>query len=297
MPEIKATANAAIEKYEKKVSIQRNTGERILQGVKTRLNNFKEVSEINGFFAADLMIEKVRDIIRQLTEPNDSNKANGLQAQLKALKEEGIRQLRDRKDLFVDGQNIIRFGKHHFSVNVQPLDLTVVQRDGQLFYHLTGTEFFEPVDDKRLEDTEHIWNQALISENEEVYRAEYLAYQLFKEGVGKELDAMDLAKEELLPQLLEAVREATATRFNEGYAKGIHDEDAARILQALLHIHTHIDLLAFSPDVRAFAHLVWERFLQKNTKVLLQKQTLFQTGTLKSWHATSHSPCQISLYF
>lgn len=246
--------------------------ERILNGVKTRIRNFKEVSEINAFFAADLMIDKVRDIIQQLLDLNDSNKANGLQAQLKALKEEGIRQLRDRQDLYVDGENVIRFGKHVFPVNVQPLDLTVVQREGQLFYHLTGTDFFEPIQDERLDTTKSIWNQPLVSENENVYRSEFLAYQLFKEGIGKDIDKAELGEETLVPALLDAVRKAAATRFNEGYAKGIHDEDAARILQALLFINADIDLLAFSPNVRAFAHLVWERFIDTESKALLDKQ-------------------------
>jgi hypothetical protein len=247
-------------------------GERILTGVKTRISNLKEVSEINGFFAADLMIEKVRDIIAQLTELNANNKADGLQAQLKTIREESIRQLRDRKDLFVDGQNVIRLGKHAFSVNVQPLELTVVQQDGELYYHLTGTNFFERIDDDTLLSTKKIWNQSLVSENEAVYRSEFLAYQLFNEGVGKDIDAVELQGDTLVPALLEAVRKAAATRFNEGYTKGIHDEDAANILQALLHIHQGIGLLAFSPNVRAFAQLIWERFIDADTKALLENQ-------------------------
>ncbi|MEN0006578.1 MAG: DNA repair ATPase, partial [Bacteroidota bacterium] len=246
--------------------------ERILSGVKTRMSTLNEVSEINGFFAADLMIEKVRDIIQQLTDLNDNNKADGLQAQLKTIKEESIRQLRDRKELFVDGKNVLRFGKHAFSVNVQPLDLTIVQQDGELYYHLTGTNFFERIEDEQIAGTKEIWNQALISENEALYRAEYLAYQLFKEGVGKEIDPVDLQGDSLESSLLEEVQQAAATRFNEGYTKGIHDEDAAQILQALLHIHSGIGLLAFSPNVRAFAHLIWERFLPADTKALLTHQ-------------------------
>ena len=72
-------------------------------------------------------------------------------------------------------------GKHLFSVNTQPLDLTIVERDGDMFFHLTGTNFFERIEDEEFLQTKAVWQQHLISENETVYRAEYLAYQVFLE--------------------------------------------------------------------------------------------------------------------
>jgi len=159
---------------------------RIFKGIRNRLKNFKEVQEINGYFAADLMVDKVRDIVKQLLVLEDSVKADDLQSQLKTLKEEGIRQLKDRKELFVDGENIIKFGRHHFSVNTQPLDLTIVRREGALYFHLTGTNFFEKIDNPKLLATKEVWEQDLISENEEVYRGEYLAWLMFKELVTSE---------------------------------------------------------------------------------------------------------------
>ena len=49
------------------------------------------------------------------------------------LREDAARQLKDRKELYVDGQNVIRFGKHSFGVNTRDLELSVVPRDGEMW--------------------------------------------------------------------------------------------------------------------------------------------------------------------
>src|SRR5690606_25497573 len=104
------------------------SAERILKGCKTRVENLKTVAEINGYFATDLMIDKVRDIVQQLRELEDSVKVDDIESRLKTIKEDSVRQLKDRQELYVDGQNLIQFGRHRFSVNVQSLDLTTVVR-------------------------------------------------------------------------------------------------------------------------------------------------------------------------
>lgn len=259
-----ARKNSLIEARNNRTSSLVRAAERILSGIQNRVKSFKEVAEINGFFAADLMIDKVRDIIKQLLDLEDSNKANDVQTQLKTLKEEAIRQLRDKKELFVDGQNIIQFGRHKFSVNVQPLDLTVVQEDGRMYFHLTGTNFYEEISDPAFQQTKAAWHQSLLSENSEVYRSEYLAYKLFQEGDRKLL--MN-ANGQLLPQ----VQQFAATRYQEGYTKGIHDTDASTILSALLGLYSTIDLLYFTPQVRACANLFWRKFID------IEQQQVFNT--------------------
>ena len=237
--------------------------DRILNGIQNRMKSFNEISEINGYFASDLMVDKVRDLMEKLIDLEDSNKANAIQTRLKTLKEEAVRQLKDKKDLFVAGENILKLGKHRFSVNVQPLDLTVVQKDGKMFFHLTGTNFYEEITEEAFLETRAVWSQALPSENKEVYRAEYLAHQLFKQR--KELD--------LKPgEIKEKVQKEAATRYQEGYTKGIHDADALLILEALLQLESGIDLLHFSPDVRALAQLIWQKFLDEGVRTSLQQQ-------------------------
>ena len=113
-------------------------------------------------------------------ELEDSNKAASIQTQLKSIRAEAIRQLRDRKDLYLDGENTIKLGKHHFDVNVQALELSIVEREGALYYHLSGTDFYDLIEEEELNELQDIWSQALLSENKELYRGEYLAYTVFE---------------------------------------------------------------------------------------------------------------------
>ena len=148
--------------------------DRILKGIKARVEKMESVAEIEGYYAADLMIEKVRDIVRQLAELGDSVKVDDIQSRLKTTREDAVRQLKDRQDLYEDGANLIRLGRHRFSVNHQAFELTTVLRDGQLAFHLTGTNYFDPIADPELLATRDVWDLEIVSESPEVYRGEYL---------------------------------------------------------------------------------------------------------------------------
>ncbi len=140
----------------------------------------ESTDEIAAYFAGDLMVEKVRDIIDQLDDLDDAVRVEDLQSRLKTIREDATRQLKDRQDLYEDGGDVIRLGNQRFAVNTQPLDLTTVLRDGEMCLHLTGTQFFEPLRNEELTLARDLWNQELVSENAEVYRAEYLAVDLFE---------------------------------------------------------------------------------------------------------------------
>ena len=156
------------------------SAERVLTTIGHRLESLDSISEINGYLAGDLMVEKVRDIIAQLGELGDSVKADDINTRLKTLRDDAVRQLKDRKELFVDGKNIIQFGNHKFSVNHQELELSIVPHDGEMCFHLNGTDFFEPVTDEEFLATEDVWDQDIVSENDTVYRAEFLAWKLLQ---------------------------------------------------------------------------------------------------------------------
>ncbi len=249
-------------KNNRTASLQR-AAERILDGIQNRAKQFGEVTEINGFFASDLMIDKVRDIVKQLVDLEDNNKADAIRTRLKTIREETIRQLRDKKDLFVDGQNVMRLGKHAFSVNVQPMELTTVLQDNKLYFHLTGTDFYEEIKDKALLDTKEVWTQHLVSENRNVYRSEYLAYSIFKNNNLSQLT------DEALKKL---VQRTAQERYTEGYTKGIHEEDTFKIVKALTDLHQKIDLLRYMPEVRAAAKILWTYFLNEDKKALFTAQ-------------------------
>ncbi|MGF1451642.1 MAG: DNA repair ATPase [Opitutales bacterium] len=234
-----------------------SSAERILKGIENRARSMTEIAEINGYFAADLMVDKTRDLVSQLKEIGEAIKGDDLLTRLKTIQGDAIRQLKDRQELFVDGENVIKFGKHRFTVNTQPLELTTVLREGELFYHLSGTQFFERVVDDRLEATREVWEMQSPAENAQVYRAEFLAYQMLKalEG-GLEPGLAGFVQLDGEARL-EAVRRFMAPRYADGYTKGVHDADAERLLTALAKIHQSVGLLRYSPDARACALAFW----------------------------------------
>ncbi|NWK55957.1 DNA repair ATPase [Verrucomicrobiaceae bacterium N1E253] len=256
-----------LEKRNKRAANLVKSAERVLSGIKHRAEGFKEINEINGYFAGDLMISKVRDIIEQLEELGDTVKAADIQTQLKTLKEDAVRQLKDRKELYVDGKNIIQFGKHKFNVNTQELQLSIVPRDKDMCFHLAGTDFFEPITEPAFLETSAVWEQEVISENKQVYRAEYLAYQFLRDGDLRSA-SQSLETEHLK---LETLSRFAAERYTEAYTKGVHDQDAFKILEALLPIHKTIGLLRFSPAVRAAAMLFWHTW-ESPEKSILESQ-------------------------
>ncbi len=258
-----------IEKRNKRAEALGQAADRILQSVQSRVQAMEQVTEIHSYFASDLLIDKVRDIIADLTVLEDTVRVDDIQSRLKTIREDAVRQLKDRQDLQADGKNTIRFGRHVFSVNNQAIDLTTIVRDDTMHLHLTGTQFFESIDDPRLEATRDAWPQEVVSEDATVYRAEYLAYLLLNELLeGDPDDPRKLlsADEDVM---LEHVRQFMGPRYHEGYTKGVHDADAAAILRALLEMHTSIDLLRYRSNARALANLWWKTLDDEQTRSLI----------------------------
>lgn len=249
--------------------------DRILKVIQNRLGNLGSVQEINTYLASDLMVAKVRDQIAGLLALGDAVKADDLQGRLKAAQQEALRQLKDRQELFVGGPGVIQLGRHRFNINTQPLDLTLVHREGEPFLHLTGTRYFEAVTEEAFLATRASWDQELPSENGDVYRAEFLAHRLFEtlaaspgavvsvgatgtaSSAGPTMESVLAMRGE---ERLGWVQEAMAQRLQEGYIKGVHDHDAALILEALLQTHAALRLARFSPETRACAAVYWHRF-------------------------------------
>lgn len=246
--------------------------DRILKGIQSRIANFKNVDEINSYFAADLMIDKVRDITGELDGLEESVKVDDIQSRLKTIREDAVRQLRDKNELFVDGQNVIQFGEFKFSVNVQTLDLTTVLKEDKLLFHLSGTNFFEPVEDEALLATAEVWDQSVVSENRDVYRGEFLAYKIWHAAQRNEIQTPAALGELDFESMVETVQQFMAPRYSEGYVKGVHDHDAARILVPLVKMDRSLKLLKYSPDTRALATLFWMSVQGSDFRKMLEAQ-------------------------
>ncbi|MGL5152359.1 MAG: DNA repair ATPase [Clostridium sp.] len=254
-----------LDKTNKKILSLFSQGERILSGMENRIRGLNTVLEIQSYFATDILVEKVRDIIRGLNELSDNVKGDEISSRLKTLKEDGIRALNDRNELYVDGENIIRLGKHKFSVNKTPIDLSMVEKNNKLFYHITGTDFFDEVVNEEILKYKNVFSQSVVSENDEVYRGEYLAYLILEEYKDS-LDELSLKSQN---QLLEFVQKFMESRYDEGYTKGVHDRDATSILSGLLELDKKIDLLVYSNKSRSMARLFWNSLACDDDKEII----------------------------
>lgn len=248
----------------KSIAIE-NASQRILKGVVAKALTFNATEEINAYFASDLMISKLRDLIGQLHDLDDVGKAETIETELKSAREDALRKLKDKQDLYEDGENIIRLGKHKFAVNKQALDLTIVYKDGSLKYHLTGTDFYQDLQNETLLLSRKYWNQDLVSENDKVYRSAYLAYKIFR---AVPFEQLHLLSEEAL---LSVVNEETSKNYTEGYVKGVHDLDAFAILKTLIQKHNSLGLLRYSSEQRAFAQFFWHSLDKKEQSLLNDK--------------------------
>lgn len=240
---------------------------RILEGLGRRTARIAGMDELNAFFAGDALILKLRDLAERLRGLKDSVKADDIEARLKGVRDQAVRALRDRSELFEDGGNVIKLGpRHRFSVNTQELDLTVLPRGDGLALHLTGTEFFAPVRDAELDALREFWSLSLESESPALYRGEYLLGELLAAAeAGRDGLTLDLLRQQLAQQevLTKTVRDFAAPRYREGYEKGIHDHDAARLLAALLPLRDGAGLLAHAPAARAWASLFWAQMRER----------------------------------
>ncbi len=258
---------ALIEQRNRRASSLMSAAERLLKVIQNRLAGLKSVEDINAYMASDQMIAKIRETIQQLLDLGDSVKADDLQGRLKSAQQESVRQLKDRQDLFGGGLGLIKLGKHHFNVNTQPLDLTVVNRDGAQHIHLTSTKYFDEITDAEFLATRDVWEQEVVSENREVYRAEFLAHQLMKSleaGGANLVEVLALSEQDRLAK----AQEFMGARYQEGYTKGIHDLDGAHIFQALLSSHLALQLARFSPAARACGVVFWHRFCPAEVRAL-----------------------------
>ncbi|MDR1462521.1 MAG: DNA repair ATPase [Azoarcus sp.] len=242
---------------------------RILDGIARRVAQFNDLGALHSYFASDPLIGKLRNQIADLRTLGDGVGADDLDTRLKTARDQAIRSVRDQSELVSGDGNTLRFGRHTFTVSRQPLDLTLLPREGALQFHLSGTDYYAPLPpdaNATLAAYRAHWDQILVSETPDFYRAEYLAGSLLEAAIAGEagetgldwqsLQAISLDANDIAP-LLEKLRLWSANRYQEGYQKGVHDADAARILAALVNMQADAGLLSYGPDARALAMLYW----------------------------------------
>lgn len=263
---------------------------RLIEGADRRAAQFADLEALHTYFAADVLIAKLRKLIAEVRTLGAAVAADDLDARLKTCRDQALRSVRDQRELVVKGGDTLRLGRHAFTISRQPLDLTLVPHGEGLAFHLTGTDYIAPVHDERLRALAPFWHQALPSETPALARAEYLAgcfvqaARAGRQGLSwREVLTAASQGGEGHAALLQQVRNFAASRYQEGYDKGVHDEDATRIAAALAVMQDQAGLLTWGPAERALALLYWQdgRFraeresLQRRARAALQIEQLF----------------------
>ena len=274
---------------------------RMLESIKKRtqstgVTGFTEEDALNTYFASDGLVQKVRHMAKELQSMGFSVKADDIDARLKAIQIESYKSLKDKSDLFEDGGQIIKLGKHRFSVNTQLLDLTLLSRqqsDGKrvLNLHLTGTDYYEALNNAELNALRPYWEMNIASESDKVYRAEYLAYSIIESAKNSQYNLTEARLYRAYDEtantlnidghidndsaLAKLVKSYATPRYQLGYDKGIHDHDATLLLMQILPTLREAGLLIYTPQVRALAQLF---YWQLNIVQALGLEALRQFG-------------------
>ncbi len=263
---------------------------RILDGTQRRVAQLSSLEDVHSYFAADMLITKLRKLVADMRALGAQVAADDIETRLKTSRDQALRGVRDQRELVMEGGNNLRLGQHVFTISRHPLELTLVPHGDGLAYHLTGTDYLVPINDAALDAYKPYWQQALPSETTAISRAEYLAGCLLDATLQATTPLSWAHIAELIAlgpdghaALLDHVRQFAAERYQDGYEKGVHDEDATRIFGALATMQNAAGLLAWGPTERALALLYWQdgrldaerESLHRRARSALQVQQLF----------------------
>ncbi|MFI0923949.1 DNA repair ATPase [Streptomyces sp. NPDC021012] len=233
------------------------SADRVLETIARRAASLSDPDEVHTWFASDPLVTRIRRTATELRELDDQVRAEELESRLAAARQEAGRALRDRTELFSDGGDTIRLGRHRFAVTRQAPELTLVPHGDTLALALTGTDYRAPVTDPAFAATRPHWGRTLPSESPEVYRAEHLAARLLAEHGTAGLAAADLGA---------LARRAAEAAYDEGFERGVHDHDAALVLEAVLALSEGAGPLSHPGTARAAAQIFWARSTTAETR-------------------------------
>ena len=283
---LSARRQSLVDAQQRRAKALADAAGRILDGVPRRVAAMGELAQVHSYFASDPMLAKLRDQMAELRKLGASVAADDLATRLKTAQDQAVRAVRDQRELSAGAEGGLKLGTHTFTVNKQALDLTLVAHGEGLAWQITGTDYLAPATDARLEALRPFWQHALVSETPQLARAEYLAAEW--------LDALqrgDAAPgwDELLVQLAESppdgadataapaalqesLRRFAASRYQEGYQRGIHDDDALTLVRTLAPMQAAAGLLLYGPAERALALLFWQDALRDESRQALARR-------------------------
>ncbi len=282
---LSARRQSLVEAQQRRAKALSDAASRVLDGVPRRIASFSDLAQVHSFFASDPLLSKLREQIAELRRLGSDVAADDIDTRLKTARDQAVRAVRDQRELS-GAEGGIKLGSHTFTVNRQPLDLTLVGHGDGLAWQITGTDYLAEVHDPRLVALRPFWQQALVSENAQLSRAEYLASEWLMAAQRGELDlnwdalqrqlhasvGLGDAPADLPAAAVESLRRFAASRYQEGYQRGIHDDDALALIRLLAPMQQAAGLLVHGPAERAFALLYWLEGLREESRQSLRRR-------------------------
>ena len=232
---------------------------RLLDTVTRRASEFSDDKEIAAFFATDQLTSRVRELADELESLDDAGRAAEVRGGLRDAAEEARRRIRDKAALVADDGAVV-LGGVRLAQNNQPFEMVLSSRSDErgndtVAATITGTDFAVDVS-RELEGFGDLLGRSFPSETRNVSRSEYLAWAVLESMTARPGGLTELLTATANPAKMNELCQAEAERrHGDGYQRGVHDQDAARILTAVMPALEAEPLLRFTGTVRGLARL------------------------------------------
>lgn len=253
---VSARRSTLVDERNRRTSRVAEAATRLIATIERRAAEQTDDAGVEAFFATDQMAGRVRELADELDDLGETGRAAEVRAALKGAAENARRRIRDHAALGADDGSV-NLGGNRLARNSQPFELVLSARgEGRVAVTVTGTDFERDVTE-RLAEFDDLLDTTFPSESPDVSRSEYLAWAVIAdaEDHGR---LGDLVTAAAAPDEVAAwVTSVAEHRHYDGYQRGVHDADAARILAAVASQLGGEPLLRFTARTRAEGLLWW----------------------------------------
>jgi ATPase involved in DNA repair/ATPase family associated with various cellular activities (AAA) len=255
---INTRRNALVDEQNRRAGRITEAGERLCATIVKRAAAHTTDAEIEAFFASDQMCGRVRELADELDRLGDRGRAAELRSTLVVAAEQARRSLRDNLALGGD-EHVVTLGGHQLARNLQPFEVVLsVRGDRSIEVTVTGTDYAHDVT-QQLAPFSDLLELSSPSENASVSRAEYLAWATIVAAEISDGVAALVADAAVPAAIADRVARVAESRHGDGYQRGVHDADAARILAAVAAQLAGEPLLRYTGVARGLGRLWWSQ--------------------------------------
>lgn len=237
----------------RRVSRVADAAERVLAAVVRHASGLTSDADIETWFATDRLPARVSELADELATIGETARADSLRSGLRTAADTARRRVRDAAaTAAADGA--VRLGRHRLTPNREPFEVVLSSSGASVAAQVSGTSWSSDVS-AELTEFADLLAAPFPSETPDVSRAEYLAWATIADAAAAG-GLADLIADASVPAKIAARCAAVAERRHaDGYQRGVHDHDAARIIGAVASQLAAEPLLRSPAAVRAWARV------------------------------------------